>query len=180
MNRRALVPVALLSLVVLAGGVWWFGTPHGPRVVEEGTPLPLDQPVEMRFHDEKSGETETWKLEKKTTTREEALGRQKLPEPDPAGKDHEPNESARALDGLALEAWKQSDLQQALHALRAGRRGGSGRSRAALPLRAAPDARHRLRARPARSSSGPRRSPRRIRRSGSTSSPSTSAPSSSS
>jgi len=110
-TRRALARVALPSLVVLAGVVWWFGT---PRVVEEGTPLPFDQPVEMQFKNEETGDTEIWKLEKKTTTREEALGTVKLPEPDPAGKDHAPNESARALDGLALEAWKQSDLPQAL------------------------------------------------------------------
>ena len=133
----------------------------------------------MHFRDEKTGDTEIWKLEKKTTTREEALGTVKLPEPDPAGADHQPNESARALDGLALEAWKQGDLPQALEALRAGRRGGSGRPRAALPLRAAADARRPTTTRPARTSSGPPRWPRRIRRSGSTSSPSTSAPSSS-
>jgi Flp pilus assembly protein TadD len=39
---------------------------------------------------------------------------QPLPEPDPAPKDRQPDESARALDGLALEAWKQGDLQRAL------------------------------------------------------------------
>ena len=114
MSRRALARVALPCLVVLAGMLWWFSASRGPRVVEPGTPLPLDQPVEMRFRDEKTGESETWKLEKKTTTREEALGNVQLPEPDPAGKDHEPRESARALDGLALDAWKQGDLQQAL------------------------------------------------------------------
>ena len=114
MSRRSLVSIALLSLVVLAGGVWWFVTPRGPVVVEPGTPLPLDQPVEMRFRDEKTGETETWKLEKKTTTRDEALAKGKLPEPDPAGTDYAPKESARALDGLGLEAWKQSDIEQAL------------------------------------------------------------------
>jgi tetratricopeptide (TPR) repeat protein len=113
-SRRALASTAALCLAILAGVAWWFGTPRGPRVVEEGTPLPFDQPVEMRFRDEETGDTETWKLEKKTTTREEALGSVTLPEPDPAGAEHEPDESARALDGLALEAWKQSDLQQAL------------------------------------------------------------------
>jgi predicted Zn-dependent protease len=38
----------------------------------------------------------------------------KLPEPDPAAKDHKPSDSARALDGQGLEVWKQGDLQQAL------------------------------------------------------------------
>ena len=42
------------------------------------------------------------------------MGAAPLPEPDPAGADHQPDESARALDGLALQAWRQSDLQQAL------------------------------------------------------------------
>ncbi len=115
MSRRALAWVSLPALVVLAGVVWWFGTPHGPRVVEEGAPLPFDQPVERHFRDEETGNTDVWKLQKKTTTREEALGTLKLPEPDPDGKDHVPVESARALDGLALEAWKQGDLQKALN-----------------------------------------------------------------
>jgi tetratricopeptide (TPR) repeat protein len=113
-SRRALASIAALSFAVLAGVVWWFGTPRGPRVVEQGTPLPFDQPVEMRFHNEETGETETWKLEKKTTTREEALGTVQLPEPDPAGKGHAPDESARTLDGLALEAWKSGDIEGAM------------------------------------------------------------------
>ena len=37
-----------------------------------------------------------------------------LPEPDPAAAGHTPNESARALDGLALEAWKQGDAARAV------------------------------------------------------------------
>jgi len=110
-SRRALATVALLALLVLAGVAWWLRT---PRVVEPGAPLPFDQPVEMHFQNEGTGDTEIWKLEKKITTREEAVGTVKLPEPDPAGTDHEPDESARALDGLALEAWKQGDLPQAL------------------------------------------------------------------
>ncbi len=114
MSRRARVSIAALSFAVLACGVWWFAHPRGPRVVEERGPLPFDEPIERRFHDERTGEVETWKLEKKATTREESLGKQQLPEPDPAGKDHTRNESARALDGLALEAWKQSDVQKAL------------------------------------------------------------------
>jgi tetratricopeptide (TPR) repeat protein len=113
-SRRALGSFGLLFLVVLAGGAWWFGTSRGPHVVDERGPLPLDQPVERHFRDEKTGETETWKLEKKTTTRAEALGNMKLPEPDPGAKDHKPSDSARALDGQGLEVWKQGDLQQAL------------------------------------------------------------------
>ena len=114
MKRRAVTSFALVCLAVLAGVAWWFGTQRGPRVVEPGTPLPFDQTVEMRFHDEKTGDTETWKLEKKTTTRAESVGKVPLPEPDPAGADHKPSESARGLDGLALEAWKQGDLEKSL------------------------------------------------------------------
>ena len=119
MSRRALAGVAALSLVVLAGGAWLLIAARGPRIVEAGTPLPLDQPVEMRFRDEKTGETETWKLEKKITTRAEAVGKVELPEPDPVGANHEPLESARALAASAgvLEAGR---LPQA-SALRAGR-----------------------------------------------------------
>ena len=111
MSRRAVAWLAALCLVVVAGAAWWL---RGPRVVEPGQPLPLGQPVEMHFRDEKTGEIDVWKLEKKTTTREEALGSVKLPDPKPAPPDHAPDESARALDGLALEAWKQGDLPKAL------------------------------------------------------------------
>jgi tetratricopeptide (TPR) repeat protein len=117
LSRRTRIGLGLLCLVILAGGVWWFAFPRPPRVIEERGALPFDEPIERRFTDEEAGETEVWKLEKKTTTREEALGTRKLPEPDPAGKDHAPKESARALDGLALEAWKQSDIPQALSLL---------------------------------------------------------------
>ncbi len=112
MSRPAQVGVLALGLVVLAGGAWWLLAARGPRVVEPGTPLPFDQPVEMHFRD--GEKTEVWKLEKKTTAREESVAKVPLPEPDPRGADHQPDESARALDGLALQAWRQSDIQQAL------------------------------------------------------------------
>jgi tetratricopeptide (TPR) repeat protein len=114
LSRPARVAALAISLVALAGGAWWLVVGRGPRVVEPGAPLPMGQPVEMHFRDGESGESEVWKLEKKTTTREEAVGTPALPEPDPARADHQPDESARALDGLALQAWRQGDLQQAL------------------------------------------------------------------
>jgi tetratricopeptide (TPR) repeat protein len=110
-SRRAYGWAAALGLVILVGAVWWL---RGPRVVEPGQPLPLGQPVEMHFEDEASGEPEVWKLEKKTTTREEAVGTVVLPKPDPNAANHQPDESARALDGLGLQAWRESDLPQAL------------------------------------------------------------------
>jgi tetratricopeptide (TPR) repeat protein len=101
------------ALVALAALVW-LSRPREPRVVGEGEPLPLDEPVEMRFVDEASGETETWKLQKKVTTREEAVGGLSLPEPDPAPPDREPDESARTLDAIALEDWKRGDVERAI------------------------------------------------------------------
>jgi tetratricopeptide (TPR) repeat protein len=114
LSRPALVGALAFSLVALAGGAWWLVVGRGSRVVEPGTPLPFDQPVEMHFRDEESGESEVWKLEKRTMTREEAVGAVQLPEPDPARQDHRPDESARALDGLGLQAWREGNLQQAL------------------------------------------------------------------
>jgi tetratricopeptide (TPR) repeat protein len=110
-SRRAYGWAAALGLVVLAGAAWWL---LRPRVVEPGQPLPLGKPVEMHFREEGTGESEVWKLEKKTTTREEALGTVVLPKPDPDAAKHQPNESARALDGLGLQAWRESDLPRAL------------------------------------------------------------------
>jgi tetratricopeptide (TPR) repeat protein len=106
----------VLFAVAVAAGVAalaWSLRPQGPRVVEEGEALPLDEPVEMRFVDEGTGETETWKLQKKVTTREEAVGDVALPEPDPNPPEHQPIESARTLDALALEDWKGGDLSKA-------------------------------------------------------------------
>ena len=112
MSRRALAITLALVLVALAAIVW-LDRPHGPRVVAEGAPLPEGEKVEMRFQNE-DGQTETWKLEKKETTREEALAPMAMPEPDPNAAAHEPNDSARALDAQALETWKHGDITKAL------------------------------------------------------------------
>ncbi len=113
MSRRALAGVAGAALCAIAALVW-LAQPRGPQVVGEGEALPFDEKVEMRFVDEETGETETWKLEKKVTTREEVVGDASLPEPDPAAPAHEPDESARTLDAIALEAWKGGDIEQAM------------------------------------------------------------------
>jgi tetratricopeptide (TPR) repeat protein len=111
-SRRGLGAIGAAALLALAV-LLWLARERGPRVVEEGEALPFDEPVEMRFVDEASGATETWKLEKKVTTREESLGAS-LPEPDPTASDREPDESARTLDAIALEAWKSGDLESAV------------------------------------------------------------------
>jgi len=113
--RSNLITLAL-ALGAL-GALVWFDRPRAPRVVAEGEALPLDQRVEMRFQDPNTGKIETWKLEKKETTREESIGKIELPSPDPVAADHIPNDSARALDGVALEDWKHGDVERALEGL---------------------------------------------------------------
>jgi len=111
-SRRSLGAVAAAALLALAALVCQLRS-REPRVLAEGDALPLGRKVEMRFVDE-TGAAETWKLEKKETTREESVGKLRLPEPDPAPAGREPDESARTLDAMALEAWKSSDIGRAL------------------------------------------------------------------
>jgi len=113
MSRRTLAGTLALALLALAAVVW-LASPREPRVVAEGEPLPFDEKVEMRVQNPESGETETWELQKRVTTREEATPPVELPQPDPAAASHMPSESARALDGLALEVWKEGDIAKAL------------------------------------------------------------------
>lgn len=112
MSRRVLLGTAAAVLVAL-GALYWWTRPPGPRMVAEGQALPFGRKVEMRFVDKDTGKTETWKLQKKRTTREEVVKERPLPQPDPDAASHEPDESARALDGMALEAWKGGDLAKA-------------------------------------------------------------------
>jgi tetratricopeptide (TPR) repeat protein len=116
MSRRALA-ITLASAVVALAAIVWLAEPRGPRVVAEGEALPFGEKVEMRFRDERSGETETWKLEKKQTTRDASIQPIEMPSPDPAAADHTPNESARALDGLGIDEWRRGDLEKALERL---------------------------------------------------------------
>jgi len=116
MSRRALA-LALASTLVALALVVWLARPRGPRVVAEGDALPFGERVEIHFRDAQTGQTETWKLEKKETSREEAVRPIRLPPPDRAAADHPPLESARALDGLALEQWKGGDVAKALDLL---------------------------------------------------------------
>jgi tetratricopeptide (TPR) repeat protein len=112
MSRRTLAITLAVVLVALAAIVW-LDRPRGPQIVAEGAPLPLGEKVEMRFQNP-GGETETWKLEKKETTRDEALAPVAMPAPDPDADAHTPSESARALDAQALETWKHGDIAKAV------------------------------------------------------------------
>jgi tetratricopeptide (TPR) repeat protein len=113
-NRRALGGAAAAAALFAVGAAFWLARPWEPPVVKQGEALPFDEKVELHFVDEETGEAETWKLEKKVTTREESLGSLSLPEPDPAARDAVPDESARTLDALALEAWKSHDIEGAM------------------------------------------------------------------
>jgi tetratricopeptide (TPR) repeat protein len=116
MSRRTLAAVLAATLLVL-GAIVWFAQRRGPRVVAEGEALPFDEKVEMRFRDEGTGETETWKLEKKETSREEAVRAIQLPAPDPDASQHVPDESARALDAQGIQEWRNGDVAKAAELL---------------------------------------------------------------
>ncbi len=118
MSRRTLAAAVVLVLAALAAFVW-LDRARGPRAMKEGEALPLGEKVEMHFEDAKTGEPETWTLEKKQTTREEAVRPIELPKPDPAAAEHRPNESARALDGLGIAEWRRGDLAKAAAQLEA-------------------------------------------------------------
>jgi tetratricopeptide (TPR) repeat protein len=113
MSRRALAGAVAAGIGAIALLAWWL-VPRGPQVVAPGQPLPMNEKVEMRFTDEDGGKAETWKLQKRETTREDVVPEVRLPEPDPAATSHAPDDSARALDGQALEAWKQGQIDHAL------------------------------------------------------------------
>jgi tetratricopeptide (TPR) repeat protein len=107
-SARVAWGIGVLALVAIAGAVWW----AQPRQLGPDAPLPFDERVEIAFEDEETGEREVWKLEKKVTAREDVL--RALPGPDPDPANSLADESARALDGLALEAWKGGEIEHAL------------------------------------------------------------------
>ena len=71
MSRRTLA-ITLAAVLGALAAIVWLDRPRDPQVVAAGAPLPLGEKVEMRFQNP-DGETETWKLEKKETTRDEAI-----------------------------------------------------------------------------------------------------------
>lgn len=87
--------------------------PEGLRVVEPGKPLPMDETVQLRFTDEETGEVEIWTVEKHET-RPEDIEPRPLPEPDTDVQDHEPDESSRALNAMALESWKHGEIRESM------------------------------------------------------------------
>jgi tetratricopeptide (TPR) repeat protein len=113
-------PVAILAgLLAITAAAWWFlrNIPSDePPIVEPGTPLAFDEPVDMRWVDDETGEDELWKVTKRDTEpaeREPAP----LPEPDPNAGDHRPDESARTLHAMGLESWKRGEIVEAMEQL---------------------------------------------------------------
>ncbi|HKA14409.1 MAG TPA: tetratricopeptide repeat protein, partial [Myxococcota bacterium] len=102
---------------VAGGAAFWFVQHRGPIVAKPGEPLPDGATVQLQFPADENGDAETWVVTKKETTREESVkalvGSQELPAPDAAAKDHTADDSARALEGQARDAWRGGDLDRA-------------------------------------------------------------------
>jgi tetratricopeptide (TPR) repeat protein len=112
--KRILIIVGLLA-VALGIAAYLVGERalEGPRVVEPGKPLPMDETVQLRFKDEETGEEEVWTVEKRET-RPEDIEPRPLPDPDPDVETHESNESSRALNAMALESWKRGEIRESM------------------------------------------------------------------
>ena len=116
-SRRGLVSVALLCPRSSSrGGVWWFVTPREAARRGAGHPAAL-RPA-RRDALPRRGDRRNRDLEAREEDHDARGSAGKVELPDAGSRRlriTSPSESARALDGLALEAWKQSDLQQALN-----------------------------------------------------------------
>jgi tetratricopeptide (TPR) repeat protein len=109
--KRPLLVLALVLLLVLGVGLFLVTkherTPIGPQ------PVPMGETVTQLLPDAE-GKLEKWTLTKRKVSREE-LAESVLPKPAPLKeRQHEPKESARTLEALALEAWKHGELETAL------------------------------------------------------------------
>jgi tetratricopeptide (TPR) repeat protein len=115
-KRIAIAVTLALGLAGVAG--WWLldgGFSREPRIVDVGEPLEMDETVRMRWVDEESGEEEIWTVTKREATPDDWSG-PPLPEPvvDSEAARREPEESARALHAMALESWKNGQIEQAM------------------------------------------------------------------
>ncbi len=106
MTRRKGLLLALVCGLGLAVAVFYWNR----EVDLTPRPVPLGKTVTQRLPGA-DGKPETW-----TFTKQE-VPREKLPDlvlPQPSPRKSPPNDSARTLNGLALEAWKHGDIPEAL------------------------------------------------------------------
>jgi predicted Zn-dependent protease len=108
MRRSFLV----LALVFLVGLGLFLVMKHEPVPIGP-EPVPMGAPVTQMLPDAE-GKLEEWTLTKRKISREE-LANGALPTPAPRkAPQHEPTESARTLEAMALEAWKHGEIETAL------------------------------------------------------------------
>jgi tetratricopeptide (TPR) repeat protein len=103
------------------GTAWWLHEQQSeeePPLVAPGQPLAMDEPVRMRWVDEETGEEDVWTVTKSESSPHERKG-PALPEPDSSSATHQPDESSRALSAIALEAWKNGRILEAMDHLAA-------------------------------------------------------------
>jgi len=118
MRWIAVAGVGVLALLP----VWWWLSREAPSpeppVVSPGEPLAMDETVRMRWVDEETGEEDIWTVTKRDTTPEQRYS-PPLPAPDPNAASHQPLESARTLNAMALESWKNGEIREAMTQLEA-------------------------------------------------------------
>jgi len=129
---KKLVIAAVAGIALAGTGAWWLlreqPGPEPPaaeaaperkeRVIGLEAPLPLDEPVELRWVDEASGEEDAWKVTKREVAPGDLDAGTSLPEPDPDTAEHVPDESARTLHAMGLESWKRGEIPEAIAQLR--------------------------------------------------------------
>jgi len=110
MRRRWLGGAAL----ALAGaGGWLVWTQREPAPMQGPAAVP-DGAAVLQTLPDAEGNPQVWRLQRREVPRE-ALPDLVLPAPDPdAGRRETFDDTARALDARALEAWKHGELEQAL------------------------------------------------------------------
>ena len=109
--KRSVAISAGLGVVGLAAVACWLLRETGPPI--GATPIALGETVQQILPGP-AGESEVWTLSKREVGREE-LNAARLPQADLRRPDRDAgSESARALDALALEAWKTGRLREAL------------------------------------------------------------------
>ncbi len=99
-----------LLVAVFVLGLGGFLVLSGGERKLEPRPVPMGKTVTQQLPGY-DGKPETWKITK------QEIPREKLPDmvlPQPRPRTAPPNESARALEGQALESWKHGDIREAL------------------------------------------------------------------